>query len=100
MSQNTRSQNDSLVILCGGIFKTVHKVIGKGVHVPNYCYKVVVSLKTRSVIMCRLYSNTSRAVGYNVTLKTLEKRLGYELPIAPYIGGVDESNKNRMLRPY
>jgi endonuclease G, mitochondrial len=76
-----RSQQDSLLIIAGGIYRQPYKSIGHGVYIPKYCWKVVQSLTTKKVLYCQLYTNTSKPVMKNVKTYELERMLGYKLPL-------------------
>jgi endonuclease G, mitochondrial len=73
------SQEDSLVITCGGIFD--NQYIGNGVAVPKYCYKIVQSATSGTYLHILLFTNTSEATVQNITMEDLKKMLGYELII-------------------
>jgi endonuclease G len=72
------SQNDSLLILSGGIFSKESKVIGDGVFVPDFCWKVVIKLKTNEVMNVLLFENDSDATVKEIKLSELEKLIGFK----------------------
>jgi endonuclease G len=74
------SQIDSLFILTGGTFK-IKSVIGKGVWVPDHCWKVVQSVKTNRIKHVLYFTNTNKATCSEITLAKLEEIIGYKLPI-------------------
>ena len=74
------SQIDSLLILTGGTFK-IKSVIGKGVWVPDHCWKVVQSVKTKRIKHVLYFTNTNKATCSEITLAKLEEIIGYKLPI-------------------
>jgi endonuclease G len=67
------SQKEKLYIICGGVFGST--VMGNGVAVPTYCWKVVQSARTKKILFCGWFSNTSHATVENITVAELEKRL-------------------------
>jgi endonuclease G, mitochondrial len=66
------SQTQKLYIICGGYFKS--KKIGNSA-VPAYCWKIVQSVKTKEVLFCGWFSNTSHATLEEITIAELEKKL-------------------------
>jgi hypothetical protein len=58
--------------VCGGFFS--NKKVG-GIAVPDYCWKVVQSLKTKQVLFCGWFKNSTKATLEEIELKELEKRL-------------------------
>jgi endonuclease G len=73
------SQTDSLLIICGGTFNAKSKKIGKGVYVPDKCWKVVYSYTRYKVLYVLLFTNTDNATVKLVTLKELNKIIGHNL---------------------
>lgn len=72
------SQTDSLLVFCGGKFGT--KTIGKGVAVPDYCWKIVKSLKTDTIIHVLWFTNLKKNnVVKEITIGELWVLLGYKL---------------------
>jgi endonuclease G len=76
------SQNDSLMVYCGGFWDPANKVVNE-MKVPNFCWKVVYSLSQKKVIMCNVFTNTDTPISYSRTLADLEGMLGYSLEITP-----------------
>lgn len=73
------SQSDSLLVICGGIF-TTGKIIGDKVAVPDYCFKIVQSLKTKKVIWILFFTNKEKDSTMEFkTLEELEKFSQYQL---------------------
>jgi len=73
------SQTDSLLIICGGIF-TSGKTIGDKVAVPDYCFKIVQSLKTKKILWTLLFTNKEKDSAMEFkTLEELEKFSQYKL---------------------
>ena len=66
------SQTDSLYIICGGYFGS--KKIGN-IAVPSYCWKVVQQVKTKKVLFCGWFSNSTKATVEEITVSVLEKKL-------------------------
>jgi DNA/RNA endonuclease G (NUC1) len=66
------SQTQKLYIVCGGYFGS--KKIGK-VSVPSYCWKVVQSVKTKEILFCGWFKNSSHATLEQISVSELEKRL-------------------------
>jgi endonuclease G len=74
------SQNDSLLVICGGTFET-KKIIGNNVWVPIHCWKVVQSISTKKVKHILWFDNTNSATCKELKLIELEKLIGYKLPL-------------------
>jgi len=73
------SQTDSLFIVCGGIFLS-GKVIGDKVAVPDYCFKIVQSLRTKKILWVLLFTNKEKDSGMEFkTIEELEKFSQYQL---------------------
>ncbi|MCD6065646.1 MAG: hypothetical protein K0S33_472 [Bacteroidetes bacterium] len=66
------SQKEKLFIICGGYFKS-KKV--NNMAVPDYCWKVVQSVKTKEVLFCGWFSNTNHATVEEISIAELEKKL-------------------------
>lgn len=66
------SQTQKLYIICGGFFGS--KKMGNSA-VPSYCWKVVQSVKTKEVLFCGWFSNSSKATLEEITVAELGKRL-------------------------
>ncbi len=66
------SQTEKLYIVCGGYFQGVTM---NNVSVPSYCWKIVQSVKTKEVLFCGWFINTSTASLEEITVSELEKRL-------------------------
>lgn len=72
------SQTDSLQVICGGKFG--NKKIGKGVAVPDYCWKIVKSLKTNTVLHVLWFTNLKKDNKVKeITVNELWILLGYKL---------------------
>jgi endonuclease G len=74
------SQKDSILIICGGKFG--EKTIGEKVYVPEYCWKVIYSMKSGrvwKVLWFRNISKDSDKYFEEITLEKLEERLKYKL---------------------
>lgn len=50
------SQNDSLLIICGGLFESTNKTIGSGL-APTQCWKIVYNLRTKQYIIVNIFNN-------------------------------------------
>jgi endonuclease G len=75
----TESQTDSLLIICGGIF-TSSKTIGDKVAVPDYCFKIVQSMKTKRILWGLLFTNKEKDSTMEFkTIEDLEKFSQYQL---------------------
>ena len=73
------SHSDSLYVICGGTFKT--PVMVNGMQIPNNCWKVVYSLKTKKLLHCLFFTNAVKdCTCKELTLAELETYLGYKLP--------------------
>jgi DNA/RNA endonuclease G (NUC1) len=73
-----RSQTDSLLIICGGVFTEGDKKIGDGVWVPSSCWKIVIQLKTGKILHVLLFENDSDAKVEEITLEKLETILKWK----------------------
>jgi endonuclease G len=72
------SQNDSLLVVCGGIWES--GTYTKGIAVPDRCWKVVYSLKTSKVLHVLIFTNlTTGSTFQETSLEILEKNLGRKL---------------------
>ena len=72
------SQTDSLLVMCGGKFGS--KKIGKGVAVPDYCWKIVKSLKTDTILHVLWFTNLKKNnTVKEITIDELWVLLGYKL---------------------
>jgi endonuclease G len=71
------SQKDTLVVVAGGL--GYKRKIGKGLFVPDYCWKVVYSKRTKVVLYALLFKNEDGAVPTRETITSLEKKLKYEV---------------------
>ena len=66
------SQSEKLYVICGGYFQGVTM---NNVSVPSYCWKIVQSVKTKKVLFCGWFVNTSTATLEEISVSELEKRL-------------------------
>jgi endonuclease G, mitochondrial len=66
------SQTQKLYIICGGYFGS--KKMGN-VSVPDYCWKVVQSVKTKEVLFCGWFKNAKKASLEEISVGDLEKKL-------------------------
>lgn len=66
------SKKEKLYIICGGYFTNKKH---KNMAVPDYCWKVVQSVKTKQVLFCGWFSNTSTSTLEEITITELEKKL-------------------------
>lgn len=73
-----KSQTDSLLIICGGVFTEGDKKIGDGVWVPSSCWKIVIQLKTGKILHVLLFENDSDAKVEEITLEKLETILKWK----------------------
>jgi len=74
-----QSQQDSLYILCGGIWTDRYK---GNMPVPSLCWKVVKNLRTRQVEHVLIFTNEPKESDVKEwTLVELEKMLGFPLPL-------------------
>lgn len=73
------SQNDSLLIFCGGIFTSQSKYIKEGskLRVPTYCYKVIISLSTHKLLDCVIFDNNDNPTEKSISLTQLEYQTKY-----------------------
>lgn len=66
------SKKEKLYIICGGYFTSKKH---KNMSIPDYCWKVVQSSKTKQVLYCGWFSNISKATVEEITITELEKKL-------------------------
>jgi endonuclease G len=66
------SKKEKLYIVCGGYF--TNKKVGN-IAVPDYCWKVVQSVKTKEVLFCGWFKNSKKATLEEITVAELEKKL-------------------------
>jgi len=66
------SQTEKLYIICGGYFGNTKT---GNITVPNNCWKVVQSVKTKKVLFCGWFSNSSNASMQEISIAELEKKL-------------------------
>lgn len=72
------SQKDSILIICGNVYGT--KFIGKGVGIPSTCWKIVQSLRSKNILLCKIYTNLpEKNTSKEMTIMQLEKFIGYKL---------------------
>ena len=74
------SQNDSLIVYCGGYWDSTSLVVNKML-IPIICWKVVYDIKKKRVIYCRTYTNTQNPIKEEMLLYELEGKIGYILDI-------------------
>ena len=74
------SQTDSLYIITGGVWTS--KTEKNGMQIPGHCWKVVFSLSTKKLLHCLYFTNSIAAIVEETSLKDLETKLGYKLPLA------------------
>ena len=66
------SQKEKLYVICGGYFGS--KKMGN-VYVPDYCWKIVQSVKTKEVLFCGWFKNSTKATLEEIKVSDLEKKL-------------------------
>lgn len=76
------SQRDSLLIFCGGYWDSKKTIIVKGMIIPVNYWKVIYDLTTNLLISVEVFTNTTQPISYTLSLKKLEKMLGYSLNIS------------------
>lgn len=72
------SQNDSLLILCGGFWDGRSKDVN-GMKIPVKCWKVIYSLSQKKVLYCYIFLNSETPLRYESNVEGLESMLGYSL---------------------
>ncbi len=79
------SKTDSLIIMCGGFYGK--KTIGKGVYVPDTCWKIVYSHSKKKIIMCYIFTNTTTPIMTETNVSTLNEMLKrkYKIDINSFI---------------
>jgi endonuclease G, mitochondrial len=65
-----QSKQAKMLVICGSYFS--NKTIGNGVYVPKICWKVVQNTKTKEIVLCRTYTNTSTCEIKDLTLGEME----------------------------
>jgi endonuclease G len=74
------SQTDSLLVVCGGKFSD--KKIGNGVYVPEYCWKVVYSIRSNHILKVLWFKNVEKDAEKNfeeISIYKLRENLGYNI---------------------
>lgn len=71
------SVNDTLVVVAGG--SGYKRKIGDGLFVPDFCWKVVYSRKSKVVLYALMFRNKDDAEPTRETITTLERKLGYAI---------------------
>ena len=74
------SQTDSLLILCGSIFKD--KKIGS-IAVPDQCWKIVISLSSCKVLHSMIFPNDNSDAVKDISVDDLKKLLPYKINTIP-----------------
>ena len=80
------SQNDSLLITCGGFFNSQSKRLVGGAAVPDTCWKVVQSLTKLDnngnfkVLYALIFTNDILSKIIFIDMGFIEKRLGFSIP--------------------
>lgn len=75
------SQRDSLNVIVGCLILNKHKVIGNGVTIPYYYYRIVQSMTTKEILSCALFTNTTRPTLQYVTVDQLDELIPFVLPL-------------------
>lgn len=76
------SQSDSLLVICGGVFKSNKYITGTKVMVPDNCFKIVYSLKTKQLLHIYWFTNIEKNNSMNeITREQLYKYLGYKIDL-------------------
>lgn len=75
------SQNDSLLIICGGIYYKGETITDKQVAIPRYCFKLAKSLTTHQLVYCLLFTNKKEQneVISTLSLEELKEKLSCEI---------------------
>lgn len=74
------SHEDSLLVICGGIWSTDKHV--NGMAIPTHCWKVVYSFNKKVVKHVLFFTNeTTNSTVKEMKLHELEEKLGYKLPL-------------------
>jgi endonuclease G len=63
------SQSDSILVICGGFYSD--KTIGRGVAVPDSCWKLVQSLTTKKILFCKIFTNTTLPTSRDISFTRL-----------------------------
>jgi endonuclease G len=71
------SQKDSLKIYAGAIYGS--EVIGSGVRVPEYCWKVVYNTRTKLVLHALIFTNNKTPQVMRTTISQLKSMLKYDV---------------------
>jgi endonuclease G len=69
------SQKEKLYIICGGYFKNKKRDKKKDIAVPEWCWKIVQSVKTKKILFCGMFTNEEESVYTELTKAQLEKKL-------------------------
>lgn len=81
-SIRNESQQDSLLIICGGKWSDTNQLFVNGMHIPDICWKVVYSLKSKQVLHALLFTNSETSTFKEMKLEELEVILGYKLNLS------------------
>jgi endonuclease G len=74
------SQNDSLLIICGGFWDERSKEVN-GMKIPVKCWKLIYSLSHKKILYCYIFLNSDTPLRYESNIGGLELMLGYSLNI-------------------
>jgi DNA/RNA endonuclease G (NUC1) len=74
------SQNDSLLIICGGFWDERSKEVN-GMKIPVKCWKLIYSLSQKKILYCYIFLNSDTPLRYESNIGGLELMLGYSLNI-------------------
>lgn len=75
------SQQDSLLILCGGVFSDKKIKPSSKVIVPDNCWKIVYSLSKKKILWCIWFVNSPKAVSEETTFVDLQKLIPYKIKL-------------------
>ena len=75
------SQQDSLLILCGGVFTNKKIKSSSNVMVPDNCWKIVYSLSKKQVLWCIWFVNSPKSDSREMTLESLQKLIPYRVKL-------------------
>jgi len=66
------SQNKTLFIVAGNIFKSKKTMGENNIGIPDQCYKIVIDSKTKKILYCLLFPNDNSGTVTNITLAKLK----------------------------
>jgi len=76
------SQNDSLLVICGGVFSNRKIKVSSSVVIPDNCWKIVYSLSKKQVLWCIWFLNSPKAEVKELTFEEFNKLVPYNISLS------------------